>query len=466
MTKHRRLFLSLSPTRVVRRSLGAAGALLAFLTPLVPATAQPVKIFSNGDSITYGAGSSDGNVRSYAPILAGLLGESYTVQRDGVSGATLLKRGQPSYFDTQGVRNTIQANPDIITILLGTNDSKPGNWAYRDEFVADYLSLIDTYRALPAGPDIYPCLPPPAGELPNDIRGSVIANEVIPRILEAARQRGLRVIDLHTPFLDTLQSLFPDGIHPNDEGHRIIANRIRDAIISGKSLRPLPGAWTRTDVGPVGHMGADAVDEASVFYLWGGGASIGGGNTDAFRFLHQSIPGDLEVVARVAVQRNVDPLVETRSDSAAGVMVREGTGPGARHVSVIATPGSGVSLRWRDAAGTAGGATTVSTLKQPVWVRLRRVGNTFTGYYSGNGSEWRQIGAPRTIPIGDTRAGLAANSGLPDELTQARFEQVQLLRTSPSDPAGGGDSRLRNARRAWAFDGAGTYRSDYRDETR
>ena len=465
MTKHRRPHPLLSPTRFARRSLGAAAALLAFLTPLAPASAQQVKIFANGDSITYGAGSSDGNVKSYAPILAGLLGTNYTVQRDGVSGATLLKKGQPSYFNTQGVQNTIQANPDIITILLGTNDSKPSNWVYRDEFVADYLSLIDTYRALPSGPDIYPCLPPPAEELPSDIRGSVIANEVIPRILEAARQRGLQVIDLHTPFLDTLQSLFPDGIHPNDEGHRIMATRIRDAIISGKSLRPLPGSWTRTDVGSVGHMGADAVDESSVFYIWGGGSSISG-NSDAFRFVHQSISGDFELVARVAVQRNVDPLVETRSDSVAGVMVREGTGVGARHVSVVATPGSGVSLRWRDAAGATGGVTTVSTLKQPVWVRLRRAGNTFTGYYSGNGSEWRQIGAPRTLTIADTQAGLVANSGLPDELTQARFEQVQLLRTSPNDPSSGGDLRLRSARRAWAFDGAGTYRSDYRDEAK
>jgi lysophospholipase L1-like esterase len=251
-------------------------------------------------------------VKSYAPILAGLLGTNYTVQRDGVSGATLLKKGQPSYFNTQGVQNTIQANPDIITILLGTNDSKPSNWVYRDEFVADYLSLIDTYRALPSGPDIYPCLPPPAEELPSDIRGSVIANEVIPRILEAARQRGLQVIDLHTPFLDTLQSLFPDGIHPNDEGHRIMATRIRDAIISGKSLRPLPGSWTRTDVGSVGHMGADAVDESSVFYIWGGGSSISG-NSDAFRFVHQSISGDFELVARVTSRSSRHQAAASRS---------------------------------------------------------------------------------------------------------------------------------------------------------
>ena len=463
MMKSRRTLLTGSCPHLFRlTALGFLGVLLAILAP-ASASAQ-VKIFANGDSITFGAGTSDGTVKSYAPLLAGLLGSEYTVQRDGVSGATLLKKGEPSYFETQGVTNTMRANPDIITVLLGTNDSKPGNWSYRDEFVADYVSLIDTYRALPSQPDVYPCLPPPAGELPGDIRGSVIANEVIPRILEAARQRNLPVIDLHTPFLDTLQSLIPDGIHPNDEGHRIIAARMRDAIISGKALFPLPGGWTRSDVGATGHLGADAVDEQNTFYVWGGGAAIGG-TSDAFRFVHQSISGDFELVARVAVQRNVDPLSDTKSDSVAGVMAREGTGAGARHVSVLATPGNGVSLRWRDAAGGQGGIAMVSTSKQPVWVKLKRVGNVYTGYYSGTGAEWRQLGTSRTLGFGDTQAGLVASSGLSDELTQARFEQVQIARNS-GDPVGGGDSRQRAARRAWAFDGSGTFRSDLRDEVK
>lgn len=466
MTIHRRpLHLASDIRDLSRRARCAFGAIISVLALALPTTSSAqVKIFSDGDSITYGAGASDGMTKSYAPILAGLLGAGYTVQRDGVSGATLLKKGQPSYFNTQGVNNTIQANPDIITILLGTNDSKPGNWVYRDEFVADYLSLIDTYRSLPSAPDIYPCLPPPAEELPGDIRGSVIANEVIPRILEAARQRNLPVIDLHTPFLDTLRALFPDGIHPNDEGHRIIGTRIRDAIISGKVLRPLPGAWNRSDVGSVGHLGADAVDENGMIYVWGGGSAIGG-TADAFRFVSQSLGGDVEVTARVLPQRNMDPLAETRPDSAAGVMIREGTGSGARHVSVMATPGSGVSLRWRDGAGASGGVTSITTPKQPIWVKLRRLGSVYTAFYSGNGVDWRQIGSPKTLGLGDTQVGLAANSALPDELTQARFDQVQITRLS-SDPAPVGDPRPRALRRPWAFDGAETFRSDYREEAK
>lgn len=466
MMNPRRVCFPNTPIDLVRRGIGAlvAACSLAAL-PATTSTAQVVRVFANGDSITYGAGASDGMTRSYAPVLAGLLGAGYSVQRDGVSGATLLRRGSPSYFNTPGIGNTIQADPDIITILLGTNDSKPLNWVYRDEFVSDYIALIDLYRQLPSRPAIFPCLPPPALELPSDIRGSIIGNEIIPRILEAARQRNLPVIDLHTPFLDTLTSLFPDGIHPNDEGHRIMANRIRDAIISGKALRPLPASWSRSDIGAVGRAGADAIDELAQFHVWGGGAAIGG-VTDAFRYVHQGVSGDFEIVARVASQRNVDPVTETQAASAAGVMVRAGTGASARFVAVLATPGGGVSLRWRDGVGATAGVTNVSTIRSPIWVKVRRVGDGFSGYYSANGTEWKQIGTTRSLTLDDTRAGLAVNSALPDQLSQVRFEQVRLSRVQPGDPTTPGEARLRGARRAWAFDGADTYRSDLRADER
>lgn len=429
-----------------------------------PARAQ-VKVFANGDSITFGVGASDGGTRSYAPVLDDLLGPEFTVERDATGGATLLKRGQPSFFNTQGVANTVRANPDIIIVLLGTNDSKPSNWAYRDEFVGDYLELVDTYRAMPGEPDIYLCLPPPAAELPNDIRGSVIANEVLPRILEVARQRNLRVVDLHTPFLDSLTSLFPDGIHPNDEGHRIVANRIRDAIVSGRALRPVPAPWSRTDVGSTGLLGAEATDEAGVLHVWGAGSGTAGVD-DALRFVNQPQPGDVEVTARVAGIRNANPLSSTASAAAAGVMLRSGSsGASGRQISVLAGADGGVSLRWRDADGTVSGAATIANVRLPVWVRVRRIGNVVSGFYSTNGTDWRAVGAPRTLALVDVRAGVAAFSGGPEELVQARMEQVQVSSLNPDVPVPvGADGRRRDGRRGWANSPGGqTYRADYRE---
>ena len=44
--------------------------------------------------------------------------------------------------------------PDIVLIKLGTNDTKPQNWKYKDEFMADYQHLIDSYKALNSHPRI------------------------------------------------------------------------------------------------------------------------------------------------------------------------------------------------------------------------------------------------------------------------------------------------------------------------
>ena len=47
----------------------------------------------------------------------------------------------------------------------------------------------------------------------------------------------------------------------------------------------------------------------------------------------------------------------------------------------------------------------------PVWVKLTRVGNDFSAYYSTNGVDWTQVGSTQTIVMSDTlRAGLAVSS--------------------------------------------------------
>jgi lysophospholipase L1-like esterase len=281
-----------------------------------------IRVVNSGDSITAGAGASTPQ-RAYSAVLAGLLGSGYAVQPQGTGGSTALSNGQPSYVDTPTFTASIAANPNIVTILLGTNDSKAANVARLDEFVSDYVSLIDRYRALPAAPQVYIALPPPAVELGNsDISGSAVANEIIPLVFEAARQRNLRVIDLNTPIAASFNTYITDGVHPNDEGHRVIATQMRDAILSGRSLRAVPQPWQRSTVG-VGILGADAVDQANQLFVLGAGVAVGG-VSDAFRFVAQPASGDTEVTTRFVGQSNMDPLSTTLGESSAGVMLRVG----------------------------------------------------------------------------------------------------------------------------------------------
>ena len=119
--------------------------------------------------------------------------------------------------------------PNVITIKLGTNDSKPQNWdAHKDEFVPDLRWMIDTLSTITPRPRIILCTPIPAWKLADGpesfgIRGAVIKDEIIPKIRQVAQEKGLAVIDLHTPFLP-YQRFAADGVHPNAEGLDTLAH--------------------------------------------------------------------------------------------------------------------------------------------------------------------------------------------------------------------------------------------------
>ena len=51
-------------------------------------------------------------------------------------------KGGGSYWNTSAFRRALQSKPDVITIMLGTNDAKEENWfgvqQSGDSFVSDY----------------------------------------------------------------------------------------------------------------------------------------------------------------------------------------------------------------------------------------------------------------------------------------------------------------------------------------
>lgn len=100
-----------------------------------------------GNSITYGTGIKDRENDAYPSQLQRMLGDAYEVGNFGRPSATLLAHGHMPYFQ-QAEWNAAKAfTADIAVVHLGINDTDPRNWPnYRDEFVTDYLHLIDTLR--------------------------------------------------------------------------------------------------------------------------------------------------------------------------------------------------------------------------------------------------------------------------------------------------------------------------------
>lgn len=189
----------------------------------------PFKIACVGDSITFGAEIENRRVNCYPTQLSKRLSENVEVGNFGQSGATLLRKGVRPYWKNQKYQAAFDFKPNLVIIVLGTNDSKPQNWVHKDEFVNDYVDMIHSFQNLPSRPTVWICYPVPA--FPGDwgIRDEVIKNEVIPRIDTVAEKAEVRIIDLYTA-LSNRGELFPDTVHPNAAGAKVMAETIAAAI--------------------------------------------------------------------------------------------------------------------------------------------------------------------------------------------------------------------------------------------
>ena len=203
-------------------------------------SSAPAKVACIGDSITEGSGLANPATESYPAKLQRLLGDAYQVRNFGVSGRTLLKKGDFPYWNEAAYRESRNWNPDIVIIKLGTNDSKPQNWRYSTNFVADFEALIGSYTNLTSHPRVLLCTPCPVyGNGAFDIRPGVVATNIAASVRELASQLGLELIDLHSGMAGH-REWFPDTVHPNTRGTTVLAALVRTALVRGHPNTPLP----------------------------------------------------------------------------------------------------------------------------------------------------------------------------------------------------------------------------------
>lgn len=202
------------------------------LSPIDPAAYKaPVRVACIGDSITQGAGAAKG--KSYPSQLQELLGPSWHVGNFGISGRTLLKKGDFPYWKEQAYQTALGFKPDVVIIMLGTNDTKPQNWKHEAEFVADYTELVKSFLNLESKPRVYVCRPCPVPEPGNfGINGTNVKEE-IKRLDALAADLKLGVIDMHAALADK-PGMLPDRVHPNTEGAGEMA-KAAFSVLTGKT---------------------------------------------------------------------------------------------------------------------------------------------------------------------------------------------------------------------------------------
>ncbi|WP_223552126.1 GDSL-type esterase/lipase family protein [Aestuariivivens sp. NBU2969] len=190
-----------------------------------------IKIACIGDSITYGYGVANRENNNYPQQLQNLLGDDYEVKNFGVSGNTLLKKGDYPYWASDKYQEALAFVPDVVYIKLGTNDSKVHNRIYLDtDFEKDYKNLIESFKQKNKNVRVVLLLPVPAfTKDSSSIWNPVIKEQIIPLTQKVAFDTQSEVLDLYQLFIDAPQ-LLPDTVHPSSLGATRMARRVYEDV--------------------------------------------------------------------------------------------------------------------------------------------------------------------------------------------------------------------------------------------
>lgn len=196
-----------------------------------------IRIACVGNSITYGVKIENREVNSYPAQLGAILGDRFQVGNFGVSGTTLLRKGNSPYWKTSAYKKALDFQPHWVLIKLGTNDSKPLNRVSLNEFVQDYKDLISSFQQLASHPRVVLLLPVPVFLTDTTgITARVVSEKLLPMIRQVAYETGCEVVNLYNLMIESPE-LIPDKVHPNAAGAAMIAGRIGE-LVRMKSASP------------------------------------------------------------------------------------------------------------------------------------------------------------------------------------------------------------------------------------
>jgi type II secretory pathway pseudopilin PulG len=175
--------------------------------------------------------------------------------------------------------------------------------------------------------------------------------------------------------------------------------------------------WQNQDIGDVGAAGS-ANESDDTWTIDASGVDIWD-YTDGFHYVYQSLSGDGQIIARVV------SVEYTNAWAKAGVMIRETLDGDSKHAMMVVTPGNGTAFQRRTSTGGISDNDNVTGRVAPYWVKLKRVGNVFSGYESSNCSTWTQVGSSVTITMAtDVYIGLCVTSHSDGDLCTAEIDSV------------------------------------------
>lgn len=190
-----------------------------------------IRVACAGDSITWGFTIVNRRRNSYPSVLQELLGADYEVRNFGHNDASARFDADTPYVSKKAYRDGLAWNPDIVLLMLGSNDTKRRNWD-PGVFRRDYSALVESYRTLPSHPRVILVAPirifQPFNIPVMGLYSETMESGVRPAIREIAADMGLELVDLVNLFPDSKYMM--DGVHPQATGARMLAEAIYNSI--------------------------------------------------------------------------------------------------------------------------------------------------------------------------------------------------------------------------------------------
>ena len=193
-----------------------------------------------GDSLTAGHYWAS---ESYPTKLGGLVdAETCEVGNFGVNGISITGYGgswddpEMRYIKQDVYTNSVNFNPDVFAIMLGTNDAT--GWANAEATFDEYYHiLLDSYiEQFPCASFIMMVSPPTKDGNQFGIPNDIINDEINPRQRDLADEYGFELLDLREEFeaVSDYESRYlrpnNDGVHFTVEAAEYVAGRVWDIV--------------------------------------------------------------------------------------------------------------------------------------------------------------------------------------------------------------------------------------------
>ena len=179
--------------------------------------------------------------KAYPEQLGKLLGEGYDVRNFGHNGVTALRDSGRPFWKMPEFEAANAFEPNLVIVMLGTNDAANTADVWQ-QFHDDLLWLVKHFQSLPSRPRVVVMTPPPLmpGYPKGESRLANLRDKVSPLVRKLAEEQKLTLVELQAEPALADAALYPDKVHVNEAGAKIVAQRVRETLELGTAPTSQP----------------------------------------------------------------------------------------------------------------------------------------------------------------------------------------------------------------------------------